>query len=75
MLDDVDLVPRDHPLGVEVDGLYKAYPFAELARHGRAIIDDEINGRAVRIHFDAQEVTAHARDDAGKLLPGTISFS
>lgn len=65
---------KETVLGIESDGVHKAYPFTELARHERTAFADEINGRPLTIHFDARNQTARARDDKGRLLPATLGL-
>jgi hypothetical protein len=65
-------------LGVEVNGVRKAYAFSELAKalgnrpNGR--IDDRLGGNAVSIRFDREHRTAQAFDSAGHELPAYMAF-
>ncbi len=71
--------PRDyHPkalvMGVEVDGVHKAYPFEELERHGAARFEDTVNGRAVTIVWDGEHDSAWAEGPHGAAIPTTTGF-
>jgi len=71
--------PRDyHPkalvLGVKVDGVHKAYPFEELESLDGPVLEDTVNGRALRIHYDAPSQTAEVTTAAGEPYPGTVGF-
>lgn len=46
--------PKERVLGVTIDGVSKAYPFTELAKTGGTEIDDELEGRRLRIEFDIE---------------------
>ena len=45
--------PKERVLGVEIDGKFKAYPFAELAKYGGDRVVDRFNGAKLEIHFNA----------------------
>jgi len=69
--------PRYHPkervLGVEIEGRFKAYPFAELARtSGR--VEDSIAGREVLVTFSPEHQTAIAYDRQGTQIPAVRSY-
>lgn len=66
--------PKERVLGLEIEGRYKAYPFAELAKTGRRQITDHFAGRRVSIRFDPDSASARAVDDMGRALPGVTSF-
>lgn len=66
--------PKEWVLGIEIDGRFKAYPFVELARSGRADIVDEFAGRRLRIRYDADNRSAVAFDTDGRPLPAVTGF-
>ena len=71
--------PRDyHPkalvLGVKVDGTQKAYPFEELEAHGGGVLDDTVNGKLLRIHWNPESESAEVTDGRGKSYPSTVGF-
>lgn len=57
--------PKERVLGVEVAGKFKAYPFAELAKHGGNRIADKFNGVDLEVQFDAFSRTGEIRLQAG----------
>lgn len=67
---------KEWVLGLEVDGVRKAYPFSVLDRAtaGSGSIGDTIGKRTVRIHFDRAHRTAHAFDDKDQPLPGVMAY-
>jgi Protein of unknown function (DUF3179) len=69
--------PRYHPkeqvLGVELDGLTKAYPFSELAR-AKSPFKDKIGKKTVTVTYDSKSRTATIRDASGKELPSVVGF-
>lgn len=65
--------PKEWVLGVEVRGIAKAYPFSELKKL-KTVLDDEVNGQKVRIHFSQRARTASATDVDGKPLPSMMAF-
>ena len=66
--------PKERVLGLEIDGRFKAYPFAELSRTGRAELTDRFAGRQIRIRFDAVNQSAQAFDADGNQLAGIVGF-
>jgi len=69
--------PRYHPkeqvLGVELDGLTKAYPFSELAR-AKSPFKDRIGKKNVTVSYDSKSRTATIKDASGKELPSVVGF-
>ena len=62
-------------LGVEINGVYKAYPFKELAAGGRSTFDDLIKDQSVTIHWDQAAQSAYATTDAeNKVLPTVVAY-
>ena len=58
---------------MEVDGAFKAYPFAELSRTSGEI-QDRLNGTSLTIRFDAEAQSATVFDRAGRQLPAVTAF-
>lgn len=65
--------PKEWILGVEVKGIFKAYPFVELKKL-KTPVTDQVNGQAVHIHFRPQAQSAFATDADGKPLPSVMAF-
>ncbi len=65
--------PKEQVIGIEVDRQFKAYPFVELARTS-GVIQDTVNGRKIRVVFDAENASAVVFDEADKELPSVTGF-
>lgn len=65
--------PKERVLGLEIDGRFKAYPFAELAKTD-GTVRDRLGGRAVVVHFDAESGNARVEDDQGRPIPAVVGF-
>ncbi len=67
--------PKERVLGVEVDGVYKAYPFAELAKRGdQQSLQDRLANQSLRIDYDLTSRSGRIFDDKGNELPVVNSF-
>ncbi|WP_200333966.1 DUF3179 domain-containing protein [Thiocystis violacea] len=47
--------PKERVLGIEIDGLFKAYPFAELAKSS-GVIHDQFGEQAIVVRFDPEHL-------------------
>ncbi|MBA3477405.1 MAG: DUF3179 domain-containing protein [Lautropia sp.] len=67
---------KEWVLGVEVDGVHKAYPFSLLARAvgSGGELQDTVAGRSLRIRYDHAQRTAEAFDAEGRPWPATMAF-
>jgi hypothetical protein len=65
--------PKEPVIGVERDGRFKAYPFAELARADTPF-SDRIGDHPVRVEYDAQHRTGRVLDATGQEIPSVIGF-
>lgn len=65
--------PKERVLGLEVDGRYKAYPFAELKRTTGSITD-RFGGRQLTIEYDELHRRATILDANGEIIPTVPSF-
>jgi hypothetical protein len=68
--------PKERVLGVEIDGHFKAYPFRELSKLSKkgGILSDQIAGRKIVLHFDAENQNARIEDERGRALPSVVAF-
>ena len=66
--------PKEIVVGLEVDGVYKAYPFIELERQGKAMFDDRVNGRDFVIHWDAPNRSVTIADEDGNAVAAIQGF-
>jgi len=63
---------KEWVVGVEINGVFKAYPFSQLAK-GRNELRDTIGGKTIRLVYDASNRNGRVYS-AGKLLPSTMSY-
>ncbi|MCU7920683.1 MAG: DUF3179 domain-containing protein [Candidatus Thiodiazotropha sp. (ex Epidulcina cf. delphinae)] len=65
--------PKERVLGLEIDGRVKAYPFVELSKTS-GLVKDRLAGKAIEIHYDADNQTATAIDATGRMMPSVTAF-
>jgi len=65
--------PKEQVLGVELDGLTKAYPFSELARV-KSPFKDKVGKKTVVVTYDSKSRTATIKNISGKELPSIVGF-
>lgn len=67
--------PKEQVIGIEVEGKFKAYPFAELAKAGEKEIHDSFNGRNFVIRYNVDSRTGEIFNaDQMKVKPSVIAF-
>ncbi len=66
--------PKELVVGLEFDGVFKAYPFVELEKHGKASFSDSINGNQVTVHWDRENRAVRIVDSSGKEIAGIQGF-
>jgi hypothetical protein len=67
--------PKERVLGVEVDGVFKAYPFAELSkREGPQTLLDTLAGKRLRIEYDLPSRSGRVFGESGAEIPVINSF-
>jgi hypothetical protein len=60
--------PKEQVIGLEIDGVYKAYPFIELQEHNQSRFVDSINGVSVTIDWDSENRSVEISDDNGERI-------
>lgn len=65
--------PKEWVLGIELNGVAKAYPFSEI-KEIRSPISDQLGGQEVRILFDPQTRSASVTTAAGQLIPSVMAY-
>ena len=65
--------PKEQVLGIDIDGTYKAYPFEELSRAGKAQLSDTVAGRKITIFWNESERSAYAMQ-GDKVIPSTVAY-
>ncbi len=66
--------PKEIVLGLEVDGVYKAYPFIELDRQGKSSFSDTLNGRQFHFDWDSANRSVEVSDGDGNPVAGIQGF-
>lgn len=65
--------PKEQVLGIELDGVARAYPVSELAR-GPAEFRDRIGEREVTVRYDDASTTAEILGPDGTVLPSVQAY-
>jgi len=66
--------PKENVLGVELDGHYKAYPFSELNRQGKAKFKDTLGTQTITLQWNAEHQQATALDSRARPLQSMQAF-
>lgn len=66
--------PKEQVLGVDINGIFKAYPFVELIKHEKKEFLDDIGGVKIRVIWNANARSAYIQNEAGKTLNSTVSY-
>ena len=64
---------KEWVLGVKIAGIYKAYPFSELAKATRPV-KDTISGQHIEVIFDRENNTARAQDEQDRDISTVMSY-
>lgn len=65
--------PKEEVIGVEINGHFKAYPFAELAKTSGEILDNFAD-KPIIVRFNAEHRSGTIHDTAGNALPSVTAF-
>ncbi len=65
---------KERILGVEVDGEFKAYPYAILPNAENFVTEDVFNGQTIRIEFNKEAQAAYVTDELGNELPSASMY-
>jgi hypothetical protein len=66
--------PKEPVVGVEFDGVFKAYPFAELEKNNKARFQDNVNGVDITISWDSENQSVTLSDVNGTEIAGIQGF-
>ncbi len=69
-----DYHPKERIIGLEVEGVFKAYPFVELEKSGQNKIRDRVNGKNITVIWDSENSAAHVEDEQGRQIPTITAF-
>jgi hypothetical protein len=70
---DQRLGPKDWVLGVEIDGMTKAYPFEELGKI-KTTVTDSIGSKTITVYYDPASRTARVKDISGEDIPSVMAY-
>lgn len=77
MFDTTHFDPSYHPkewiLGVEIDGVAKAYPFVELKKVTAPLVD-QVGGQPITVRFNARARSATATNADGTPVPSLMAY-
>lgn len=65
--------PKTKILGLEINGIFKAYPFSELNK-SKGTIHDVVNGQDLLIHYDKKGKSAYITDTENNTIVSTTLF-
>lgn len=65
--------PKEWVIGIEIQGVTKAYPFLELKKVSTPVTD-QVNGQRVTVRYNAASRSASVVDEQGKPIPSVTSF-
>jgi len=65
--------PKERVLGVELEGKFKAYPFAELSKTP-GVVKDRFQGRELSIHYSPEGQSARITGPDAKEIPSITAF-
>ncbi len=66
--------PKEIVVGLKHDGVYKAYPFVELDKHGQSSFTDRVNGREFNFEWDSENRSVTITDGNGREVAGIQGF-
>lgn len=66
--------PKETVIGIRLNGQYKAYPFIELDKSGKSIINDELAGEKIDIIFNRQHRSGYIVNQSGETIPTITSY-
>lgn len=65
--------PKERVLGVEINGIFKAYPFIELNKNAKAVFTDTLDNTELTIHWNQQHQSGSVFNN-GKNITITQAF-
>ncbi|WP_386719834.1 DUF3179 domain-containing protein [Litoribrevibacter euphylliae] len=65
--------PKSLVIGIEMNGHYKAYPFAELQKATNPL-HDNFQGKALRVHYNPETQSARIEDSKGQTIVTLTAF-
>lgn len=71
---DKKLPLKEQVLGLNYEGVYRAYPLALLRNTANKPLEDNLNGLKVTIRYDAVAKSVKVTDEFGRQLPATTCY-
>ncbi len=65
--------PKEWVVGIDIQGVTKAYPFTELKKVSSPVTD-QVNGQRVTVRFNATTRSASVIDEPGQQIPSVTAF-
>lgn len=65
---------REKVIGIERNGIFKAYPFSVMGYEGKEIITDELMGEIIQVHYNAAANSARITTLDGAELPAVTTY-
>lgn len=65
---------KDKVLGINYNGITKAYPFPILKSYGGRMVEDDLNGEKVFVFYDPESDSGVIKKADGQLLPATTMY-
>jgi len=69
-----DYHPKERVIGLEVDGVFKAYPHEELSKNAKSDFSDTVAGKKVNIQWNEEAQSGGITDENGETFPTVSSF-
>ncbi len=66
--------PKEIVVGLGIDGVYKAYPFIELDKQGKARFSDSVNGTRFNFDWDSANRSITITNSSGQQVAGIQGF-
>ncbi len=66
--------PKELVVGLDIDGVYKAYPFIELEKNGKSKFSDNVNGQNITVSWDSKNRAVSLFDSSGQEIAGIQGF-
>ncbi|MCH7880452.1 MAG: DUF3179 domain-containing protein [Proteobacteria bacterium] len=66
--------PKERVVGLDIGGVYKAYPLIELEKYGKSQFTDTINGKTITVNWDSINRSVSITDSSGSEIPSIEGF-
>ncbi len=66
--------PKERVLGLELNGVSKAYPFIELSKQTESSFADSVGGEQITVHWDDKAQNAYITNESGTVVVSTVAY-